>query len=172
MTSVDDVLKLIGLTTVIIVVSVVLVAVLFYTYGVLVGVPHSTGPDGPTQDGLIKALNNYSYDLDLVKEQTQRLDMYYAAKTSTEMSRAEFQSWLGMIKGLTDEFIARENTAIAGGQAYLSYLSMDSDEYSRVVKNEATCREDIKKVKYTYNGNVYIYNQQYGSAYGEIAYMD
>lgn len=172
MTSVDDILKLIGLATVVIVVSAAFVSIVFYVYGAVSGPAHGMGQDGQAQDRLVKALNEYNYDLELVKEQTQRLDMYYAAKTSTEMSQAEFQSWLGMIEGLTDEFIKRENAAIDSGEAYEAYLSTGSDEYRRVSDNEATCMEDIKKVKYTYNGNVYLYNQKYGSTYGEITFMD
>ncbi len=171
MTGVDDILKLIGLATVVIVVSAAFVSILFYVYGSVGGLAIGK-QDGHAQDNLIKALNEYNYDLELVKEQTQRLDMYYAAKTSTEMTRAEFQSWLGMIRGLTDEFIKRENTAIASGEAYKAYLSTESDEYARVTDNEATSKDDIKKVKYTYNGNVYLYNQKYGGTYGEIAYLD
>ncbi len=170
MTSLDDILKLIGVATVVIVVSAAFVSIMFYVYGSVGGLANSAG--GHDQDRLVQALNGYNYDLELVKEQTQRLDMYYAAKTSTEMTQAEFQSWLGMIQGLTDEFIKRENTAIASGEAYKAYLSTDGDEYARVSENEATSRDDIKKVKYTYNGNVYLYNQKYGGTYGEIPYMD
>lgn len=172
MTSVDDILKLIGLATVVIVVSAAFISILFYVYGSIGGLANGEGQGGQDQDLLVKALNAYNYDLELVREQTQRLDMYYAAKTSTEMTQAEFQSWLGMIRGLTDEFIMRENTAIASGEAYKACLSAEGDEYARVTDNEATCRDDIKKVKYTYNGNVYLYNQKYGSTYGEIPYMD
>lgn len=171
MTSVDDILKLIGLATVVIVVSAAFISIVFYVYGSVGGLANGAR-DGHAQDDLIKALNKYNYDLELVKEQTQRLDMYYAAKSSTEMTQAEFQSWLGMINGLTDEFIKRENTAIASGEAYKSFLSKEGDEYARVTGNGATCKDDIKKVKYTYNGNVYLYNQKYGSTYGEIPYMD
>ena len=172
MTSVDDILKLIGLATVVTVVSVALFIILFYAYGAITGLAHGAGGDPQAQDKVLNSEREYNYDLELVKEQTQRLDMYYAAKTSTEMTQSEFQSWLGMIKGLTDEFVARENTAIANGQAYEAYLTPGSDEYNRVVDNEDTCKSDIKKVKYTYNGNVYIYNQKYGGVNGEIPYMD
>ena len=172
MTSVDDILKLIGLATVVTMVSVAVVIILFYAYASLTGFASGMGGNAQAQDKVLNSEREYNYDLELVKEQTQRLDMYYAAKTSTEMTQSEFQSWLGMIKGLTDEFVTRENTAISNGQAYETYLAPGSDEYNRVVDNEDTCKSDIKKVKYTYNGNVYIYNQKYGSEYGEISYMD
>ncbi|HTY90308.1 MAG TPA: hypothetical protein VMC84_03955 [Methanocella sp.] len=172
MTTVDDLLKLIGMATVVVVVSVAVALIFFYAYSAITGIAHSMGQDSQARDQAVSAQSEYNYDLELVKEQTQRLDMYYAAKTSTEMTRAEFQSWLGMIDGLTTEFIKRENASIESGRAYLTYLSPGSDEYNRVVNNTATSGEDIKKVKYTYNGNVYIYNQKYGSEYGEIPYMD
>jgi hypothetical protein len=172
MTSVDDILKLIGLTTVLIVVAGMLIGISFYAYGFIAGIAHGMEQESVSQDTIASAMNNYNYNLELVKEQTQRLDMYYAAKTSTEMSQTEFQSWLGMIRGLTDEFVLRENNAITSGKGYMSYLSKGGDEYNRVYRNEITCEDDIKKVKYTYNGNVYIYNQKYGDTNSTIPYMD
>lgn len=172
MASVDDILKLIGLATVVTVVSVVLIMIIFYAYGAVTGLAHTMGQEQQARDKLASSQSEYNYDLELVKEQTQRLDMYYAAKTSTEMTQAEFQSWLGMIGGLTNEFVSRENASIESGQAYQAYLPPDSDEYRRIANNEAGSKEDIKKVKFTYNGNVYIYNQKYGNTSGEITYMD
>jgi len=106
-----------------------------------------------------------------VKEQTQRIDMYYAAKTATTMSQIEFQQWLYNIQGLTVEFINRENNATAAGNIYLKYLTPNSDEYNRVTNNAAVSVSDIKKIKATYNGNVQIYDNQYGADYGYISYL-
>jgi hypothetical protein len=167
----EDIIKLVGLTIVAIVSLAIILGILLFAYGIVTGSPNGVRSDVQVQDGLNRALTDYQYKLDLVKEQTQRIDMYYAAKTSTSMSQIEFSSWLGTIRGLTQEFILRENNAINSGNEYLDYLPRDSDEYNRIINNEATSKEDIKKVLDTYNGNVYIYNQQYGTTYGDIAYL-
>jgi hypothetical protein len=171
MSGIDEILKLIGLLTVIVVFSLLVFSIFVYAYGAITGLTHAAQGGTTDPDNLDNALKDYNYKLELVKEQTQRIDMYYAAKTSTEMSQLEFMSWLQTIKGLTDEFILRENNAAGAGRAYMSMLDPHSSGYDRVLQNEATSRDDVNKVKYTYNGNVYIYNQQYGKTYGEIPYM-
>jgi hypothetical protein len=171
MSGIDEILKLIGLLTVIVVFSLLFFSIFVYAYSTLIGFTHASQGGMNDQEKLDSALKDYNYKLELVKEQTQRIDMYYAAKTSTEMSQIEFKSWLQTIRGLTDEFILRETIATESGRAYLSYLDPHSSGYDRVLQNEATSRDDIGKVKYTYNGNVYIYNQQYGKTYGEIPYV-
>ncbi len=171
MSDTDDLLRLIGATMVAIVSLLILSGILLYAFG-LVGGP-SNGMFGGIQgqEKLNKAMSDYQYRLDLVREQTQRLDMYYAAKTSTEMSQVEFRSWLGTIKALSEEFIGRENNATEAGRVYLAYLDPGSNEYDRVIQNEAVIDSDVKKVKDTYNGNAYLYNRQYGAAYGPVPYL-
>ncbi len=167
---IDGLLKLMGVTMLMMVASVALFLIFFYAYGLASGFTHDMQKAADAQARLNEALNDYNYKLELVKEQTQRIDMYYAAKSSTSMSELEFRSWLGTIRALTDEFVARENSAIDAGRAYMSLLPEDSAEYNRVLQNEATCKEDIRKAIETYNGNVYIYNRQYGGDYGIIPY--
>ena len=167
----DDIIKLIGLTIVAIVSLAIILGILLFAYGMVTGSPNGAQSDAQGQDNLNRALTDYQYRLDLVKEQTQRIDMYYAAKTSTSMSQVEFYSWLGTIRGLTQEFILRENNSVNSGKDYLNYLPKDSDEYNRVLSNEATSKDDVKKVMDTYNGNVYIYNKQYGTEFGDIPYL-
>ncbi len=167
----EDIIKIVGLTIVAIVSLAIILGILLFAYGIVTGSPNGAQSDAQSQDNQNRALTDYQYQLDLVKEQTQRIDMYYAAKTSTSMSQVEFYSWLGTIRGLTQEFILRENNSVNSGKDYLNYLPRDSDEYNRVVSNEATSQDDVKKVMDTYNGNVYIYNKQYGTEYGEIPYL-
>ncbi len=171
MSVIDDILKLIGLTTVILICLALVFGILSYAYGTIVGLTSGVKTGITDQYKAEKALQDYNYKLDLVKEQTQRIDMYYAAKTSTSLTQIEFRSWLGTIRGLTDEFIDRENNATEAGEAYLGCLSPNSDEYNRVRQNELTTNDDIKKIKDTYNGNVYIYNHQYGTISGYVAYL-
>ncbi|MDI6897924.1 hypothetical protein [Methanocella conradii] len=168
---IDDLIKLMGLTTMMIIASIMLFFMLFFAYGLASGFTHDMQRAADAQARLHEAQDDYNYKLELVKEQTQRIDMYYAAKSSTSMSELEFRSWLGTIRALTEEFVARENNAIEAGRAYMNLLPPDSAEHERVLQNEATCREDVKKVIETYNGNVYIYNKQYGTKYGTISYF-
>jgi hypothetical protein len=171
MSGVDEILKLIGLLTVIVVFSLLVLSIFVYAYSAIIGFTHAAHGGVTDQDKLVDSLKDYDYQLELVKEQTQRLDMYYAAKTATEMSQPEFKSWIQAINSLTDEFIKRENNATASGRVYMSYLKPNSSEYDRVLQNEETAKSDISKVKYAYNGNVYIYNLNYGKQYGEIKYL-
>lgn len=166
----DDMLKMIGLTVVAVIGLMIILGVLLFAFN-LMGVSTSTTQNGSQELDKLRALNDYQYKLDLVKEQTQRIDMYYASKVATSMSHTEFQSWLETIRSLTVEFINRENNANEAGDKYLKYLAPGSDEYNRVVQNEAVSKDDIGKVKATYDGNVDIYNNQYGSAYGTMPHL-
>jgi hypothetical protein len=171
MSDTDNILRLIGITIVAIVGLTILFGILLYVFGFIGGPSNGMVSGMQNQDKLNKALSDYQYKLDLVREETQRLDMYYAAKTSTEMSQVEFMSWLGTIKALSEEFINRENNATEAGRAYLAYLDPDSNEYNRVVQNEAVADSDVTNIKQTYNGNAYLYNQQYGATYGPVPYL-
>jgi len=146
--------------------------VLLFAFYVMGGFSHSLPDDIQGQDAVSEAMNNYNYQLDLVQEQTQRLDMYYAAKTSTSMTQPEFESWLATIQSLTREFINRENNATAAGNVYLKYLDPNSNEYNRVIQNDEVTVSDISKITATYNGNVYIYDQEYGNTYGNLSYLE
>jgi hypothetical protein len=171
MSDTENTLRLIGITLVAIVSLLILFGVLLYVFGFLGGPSNGMAGGMQDQDKLNKALSDYQYKLDLVREETQRLDMYYAAKTSTEMSQVEFRSWLGTIKALSDEFINRENNATESGRVYLTYLDPKGNEYNRVIQNEAVANDDVTNIKNTYNGNAYLYNQQYGAAYGPVPYL-
>ncbi len=171
MSDTDNILRLIGITIVAIIGLTILFGILLYVFG-FIGEPSNGMVSGMrNQEKLNKASSDYQYKLDLVREETQRLDMYYAAKTSTEMSQVEFRSWLGTIKALSEEFINRENNATEAGRVYLAYLDPNGNEYNRVVQNEAVANSDVKNIKDTYNGNAYLYNQQYGAAYGPVPYL-
>jgi len=126
----------------------------------------------PTPDPLAAlrndALNDYNYKLELVDEQTQRLDTYYAAKTGTDMSQSEFQSWLQTMDAQTLDFISREQNATSSGQAYLNYLEPNSSEYARVLMNDNVSLSDSNKEIQNYNDNVAIYNEHWGQRFGYI----
>jgi hypothetical protein len=171
MSRIDNILKLIGIATIAVVCVAIVLGIFLFVYGALGG--HISGTQSGAQDQtkLYNALNDYNYRLDLVKEQTQRLDMYYAAKAATSMSQAEYASWLGQIGALTRELIKRENNASAYGQIYLKYLDPKSEEYDRVIQNAAVSEDDIQMAKATYNGNVEIYNKQYGAVNGAIPFI-
>ncbi len=168
MSRIDDILKLIGIATVVIASLTIVLCAFLFVYDALGG--HIGDMQGKAQDQskLYNALNDYNYRLDLVKEQTQRLDMYYAAKAATAMSQAEYASWLMQIGALTRELINRESNATEYGQIYLQYLDPGSEEYGRVIQNAAVSEDDVQMAKATYNGNVQIYNKQYGAGYGNI----
>jgi uncharacterized protein (UPF0332 family) len=171
MSETDNVLRLIGVSMVAIVGLLILFGILLYSFGLIGGPSEGMVSGIDNQVKLNKALNDYQYKLDLVREATQRLDMYYAAKASTQLSEVEFRSWLGTIAALSEEFINRENNATLAGKVYLQYLDLNSGEYDRVIQNEATANSDISNVKQTYNGNAYLYNQQYGATYGKVPYI-
>jgi hypothetical protein len=116
------------------------------------------------------ALDDYAWKLDRVAEQTTRLDMYYATKAGNIMKQQEFKLWLDALKIQTDEFIKRNNDAIAAGHVYIEYLNTEvqnlnydeySREYDRVVKNEETMKSDINKAVTDYNENVASYNSTF-----------
>jgi hypothetical protein len=168
MSDTDNLLRLIGFSMVAIVSLLIIFGLLLYAFGLIGGPSEGMVSGIDSQVKLNKAMNDYQYKLDLVREETQRLDMYYAAKTSTQMSQVEFKSWLGTIQALSEEFINRENNATEAGRDYLQYLDPNGGEYSRVLQNEATAESDVNNIKQTYNGNAYLYNQQYGAAYGTV----
>jgi hypothetical protein len=171
MSETDDIIRLIGASMVAIIGLIILFGLLMYAFGIIGGPSEGMVSGIDDQVKLNKALNDYQYKLDLVREETQRLDMYYAAKTSTQMSQVEFKSWLGTIQALSEEFISRENNATAAGREYAQYLDPNGGEYGRVVQNEATANSDVNNIRQTYNGNAYLYNQQYGAAYGTVPYL-
>jgi hypothetical protein len=171
MSRIDNILKLIGIATVVIVCVAIMLSIFLFIYGALGGNTGGTQSGAQDQTKLYNSLNDYNYRLDLVKEQTQRLDMYYAAKAATSMSQAEYASWLGQIGALTRELINRENNASTYGQLYLKYLNPGSEEYDRVIQNAAVSEDDVQMAKATYNGNVEIYNKQYGATYGDIPFI-
>lgn len=168
----DGIQRIVGMTLIAVIGTLAVVGVLLFVFYVIGGFSQGMQNGIQGQDAVSEAMNNYNYQLDLVQEQTQRLDMYYAAKTSTSMTQPEFESWLATIQSLTAVFIQRENNATAAGQTYLKYLEPGSGEYDRVVDNENVTASDIAKVTATYNGNVYLYNLEYGITYGNLSYLE
>jgi hypothetical protein len=180
----DDVFNLIGKVTVVVICLFALVIVLFTVTGhlsvldnlaeKLVPTPSPVVimPPTPTPDPLAglrnNALNNYNYQLELVDEQTQRLDTYYAAKTGVDMSQSEFQSWLQVMNAQTEDFIGREENATSSGTTYLNYLEPNSSEYARVLMNDNTSMSDTNKEIQNYNSNVAIYNEHWGQRFGYV----
>jgi len=185
MVDLDNVFSIIGKATVAVIGIFAIAIVLFTLTGhasvfgslveklVPVPSPISTVLPTPTPDPLAgqrnDALNDYNYKLELVDEQTQRLDTYYAAKAGTDMSQSEFQSWLQVMNSQTEDFINRENNATQSGIAYLGYLDPNSSEYARVLMNENTTLSDINKEIQNYNSNVGIYNEHWGQRFGYIS---
>jgi hypothetical protein len=184
MVDLDDVFNLIGKVTVVVICLLALVIVLFTVTGhmgvfdtlveKLVPTPSPVVivPPTPTPDPLAglrnDALNNYNYQLELVDEQTQRLDTYYAAKAGVDMSQSEFQSWLQVMNAQTEDFISREENATSSGVTYLNYLELNSSEYNRVMMNDNVSLSDTNKEISNYNNNVAIYNQHWGQRYGYV----
>jgi type II secretory pathway pseudopilin PulG len=168
----EGIQRIIGLTMIALIGTMAVIGVLLFVFYAIGGFSQGMQDGIQGQDAVTEAMNNYNYQLDLVQEQTQRLDMYYAAKTSTSMTQPEFASWLDTIQSLTDVFISRENNATVAGEVYLKYLQPDSNEYNRVIQNDNVTVSDVSKVTATYNGNVYIYNQEYGSTYGNLSYIE
>ncbi len=185
MVDTDDIFKVIGKITVAVIGLSILIFVLVSLTGhmgvfsdLLVKLAPASSPvptvlPTPTSDpveGLRNgALSDYTYKLQLVDEQTQRLDTYYAAKTGTLMSQSEFQGWLEVMNAQTEDFIARENNATDSGEIYLGYLDANSSEYQRVIMNDAVSKSDTNKEIQNYNNNVGLYNDHWGSNYGYIA---
>lgn len=127
-------------------------------------------PSQVVAKGLQSALDDYAWKLDLVAEQTTRLDMYYATKAGDIMKQQEFKLWLDALKIQTDEFIKRNNDAIAAGRVYIEALNTEvqnlnydwySREHDRVVKNEEIMKSDINKATANYNQNVASYNSAF-----------
>ncbi len=127
-------------------------------------------PSKEIAKGLQTASDDYAWKLDLVTEQTTRLDMYYAPKAGVTMKQQEFKGWLDALKIQTDEFIKRNNDAIEAGRVYIEALNTEvqnlnydwySREHDRVVKNEEIMKSDINKATANYNQNVASYNSAF-----------
>ncbi len=116
------------------------------------------------------ARRDYNWRLDLVKEQTARLDMLYAVKSGVYMEQREFKAWLDDLDSSTIEFVQRNLDAIDSGRVYIKYLNAEvknldyqwySNEYDRVVKNEEIMKNDIKIAINDLNANVNKYNSKF-----------
>lgn len=112
---------------------------------------------GDIYEDLDKASNDYKYKLDLVQEQSQRLDMWYAANSGRGITEGQ----LTYLKSITDEFIKRQNNAMESGRQYKSYLKESINnpktitpsaiaEIGRVDQNEDIMKSDDKAVLANY----------------------
>lgn len=137
-------------------------------------IPHLTLTDiqwSPpyVSNDLAKAQEDYRWRLDLVKEQTTRLDMLYAAKAGVKMDREEFEGWLSSVKLSTEEFVRRNKDAEHSGRNAIDVIN--KNVYSQVDYNNAMRRNetiyenirigssDIDHVIDNYNNNVDKYNE-------------
>lgn len=127
-------------------------------------------PPQEVPEGLQSAMDDYAWRLNLVSEQTARLDMYYATKAGTSMTPQEFKGWLDALKNQTDEFMKRNNDAITSGRVYIKYLNAEyqnldydwySREHTRITRNEDIMKSDIQKAIINYNQNVAKYNSEF-----------
>lgn len=84
----------------------------------------------PTYNDLQSARSDYQWKLDLVTEQTQRLDMYYALKSGVSMTQREYKAWLDDLSSQTTEFIKRNLEAIKSGNAYIELLNAENKRFS------------------------------------------
>jgi hypothetical protein len=135
-------------------------------------IPEDLSTPPPTPEDLQSARVDYNWKLDLVSEQTTRLDMYYASKSGVSMTQREYKAWLDDLSLQTTEFIKRNLDAIKSGNAYVKQLNAEvqvrnidydwySIEYDRVIKNHEIMESDIKKV---YN-NLYNRIDEYNSEF-------
>lgn len=136
-------------------------------------IPHLTLTDikwSPpyVSNDLTKAQDDYRWRLDLVKEQTSRLDMLYAAKAGVKMDREEFEGWLSSVKLSTEEFVRRNKDAEYSGRNVIDLINKNvysQVDYNNAMKSIETIYEnirigssDIDKAINDYNQNVDIYN--------------
>lgn len=117
---------------------------------------------------LIRAQDDYRWRLDLVKEQTTRLDMLYATKAGVKMDREEFEGWLSSVKLSTEEFVKRNRDAEHSGRNAIGLINKNvysQVDYNYAMRSIETIYEnirigssDIDKVINNYNTNVDKYN--------------
>lgn len=118
------------------------------------------------------AMDDYNWRGDLIREQTTRLDMYYAVKSGEFMPCEEFSAWLGDLRAMTKEFIKRNLDSSHSGYNYAEFLNANvndlnydwySREYNRVKKNDEIIKSDTEISIDNFNNNVEIYNQECAS---------
>lgn len=109
------------------------------------------------------AQQDYQWRLSLVAEQSQRLDMWFAANEGKEITAEQ----LTYLKSLTDEFIRREDGAIDSGRKYKNALTEHIGEYNRewvlgeinrIEKNEEISSRDRSTALANYKLKEDIYN--------------
>ncbi|HEY9246650.1 MAG TPA: hypothetical protein VIO11_07390, partial [Candidatus Methanoperedens sp.] len=140
----------------------------------------------PTYSDLQSAESDYQWKLDLITEQTQRLDMYYATKASVSMTQREYKAWLDDLSSQTNEFIERNLEGIRSGNAYIKLLNAEnsrisaeysaeaidyviykaeydfySREYDRITKNHEIMNEDIIKAINNLPNRIDYYNSAF-----------
>lgn len=103
---------------------------------------------------ICEAQEDFEHKSDIVKEQIQRLDIWYAANGERDITEGQ----LAYLKSLTEEFTTREDEAIESGKKYKMTLFENKEgfmkegllkEIKRVEYNEGIS-EDNKKIE---NGN-------------------
>jgi len=133
-------------------------------------IPEELSTTPPTPKDLQSAVDDYKWKLDLVTEQTTRLDMYYASKSGISMTQREYKAWLDDLSAQTTEFIQRNLDAIRSGNAYIKYLNAEvsaqnyetySREYDRVAKNNEIMKSDIKKAYNKFKEQIDKYNSEF-----------
>ena len=111
---------------------------------------------------LQKASSDYQWRFDLVKEQTNRIDMVYAMWAGVQTNCVEYSSWLSQLKIYTDEFIIRNLEAIRSGNNYARVLHLNVNnidiqkgnyEIDRINVNTQVMYSDIQKAINSYNEN-------------------
>lgn len=121
---------------------------------------------------LDRALSDYKWRLDLVAEQTTRLDILYTGKAGVTMNQMEYKNWMEYIQASTEEFTKRNLNAINSGRNYAQTIvnnieSLDRNgaaiELERIEQNEGIMKSDMKKVIDSYNENVKIYNDKWAN---------
>ncbi len=90
------------------------------------------------------AQSDYQWKLSLVTEQTQRLDMWYAANAGGEITSGQ----LAYLKSDVIEFIKRENDAIESGKKYEKYLEESLNDPRTITPNVVA---EIKRIEQNEN---------------------
>ncbi len=121
---------------------------------------------------LQRAQDDYRWRLDLVTEQTTRLDMLYAAKAGVKMDREEFENYLSSVKQSTEEFVNRKRDAEYSGRNVIDLINKNvynrQVDYNNAVRYIETINKNIgigssdnNIVIDNYNKNVDTYNDRW-----------
>lgn len=121
---------------------------------------------------LYRAMDDYKWRMDLIKEQQNRLDMLYSAKIGVKMDRVEYASSLEAMKSSIKEFVKRNLNAISSGYNYRNLINENIDslnydsavrEIERINDNTEIFRRDIDTALSDYNRIVDEYNKAFAT---------